>query len=78
VTLLDGSEHEHAVGEQSGICQLSTGEKTCLDDLLLNPGAESRGDIGAVVPVDQTQLTFTVDSDTGQGISGAVTWSLHL
>jgi hypothetical protein len=78
VTLRDGSGSPHAVGEQSGICQLTTGEKTCLDNLFLNPGAEGSGDLGAVVPVDQTQFTLAIVRTSGQGTAGAVIWSMSL
>ena len=68
----------HAIGEQTGICQLSTGEKQCLDALTLAAGAERSGDIGAIGLVSTTQFTLTLDSIAQPGVAHEVIWDLSL
>jgi hypothetical protein len=58
---------------------MAAGNVACpIDALTLNTGAEQSGDIGAVLPVDQTRLTLTIDSTAGVSSAGAVTWALSL
>jgi hypothetical protein len=78
LTLRDDAGQRHGIGEQTDICQLSTGASQCLDALTLDPGAQQTGDLSAVIPVGRTHFTLTVTATTGAGIGALAIWDLQL
>jgi hypothetical protein len=74
----DTQGQRHALGQDAGLCHLSTGQPDCLDGLTLSPHTSTTGALGAIVITGRRDYVLTLSSQEGVTPAAQVTWNLSL